>query len=68
MVRADEVGPRQGRKAMTELIAGFGLNFYGYFAFAGVWVGAYFFWAWRTNARERQRDSKHKSSTEAHDK
>jgi len=52
---------------MTVLITGFGLNFYGYFAFAGVWVSAYFLWAWRMNARERQRDSKHKSSTEAHD-
>ena len=65
MVRAHEIGPRQGREAMTLIITGFGLNFYGYFAFAGLWVGAYFLWAWWKNVRERQRDAEHKLSSEA---
>ena len=34
--------------------SGFGPNFYGYFAFAIVWVCAYFVWAWLVNARERK--------------
>jgi len=36
----------------------FGLNFYGYFVFAAVWVCGYFLWASRTNARERKREAR----------
>jgi hypothetical protein len=32
---------------------GFGWSFYGFFAAAGVWLLAYFVWAWRAAARER---------------
>jgi hypothetical protein len=41
--------------------AGFGLNFYGYFVFAALWVSGYFVWASRVNARERRREAAVKS-------
>ncbi len=48
--------------------AGFGLNFYGYFLFAGFWVGAYFIWAWRVNTRERARTADRESPPEQQEK
>ena len=41
--------------------AGFGLNFYGYFVFAALWVSGYFVWASQVNARERRREAAAKS-------
>ncbi len=38
-------------------MSGFGLNFYGYFVFAALWVCGYFVWASRVNARERRREA-----------
>jgi hypothetical protein len=34
---------------MTE---GFGMNFYGFFLYAGVWVVGYFLWAIYANRKE----------------
>lgn len=42
---------------MYWLVTGFGLNFYGFFVVALLWVIAYFFWASRKNASERQEES-----------
>ena len=38
---------------MTE---GFGLNFYGFFLYAGVWVIGYFLWAFRANRKDAAKD------------
>ena len=37
---------------------GFGLSFYGFFVAAALWVVAYFLWAFRAAARDRQRQSR----------
>jgi hypothetical protein len=37
---------------------GFGLSFYGFFVVAALWVVAYFLWAFRAAARDRQRQSR----------
>lgn len=34
---------------------GFGLNFYGFFFFAALWVCAYFLWARWFNTKEKSR-------------
>ena len=49
---------------MQAIASGFGLNFYGFFAFAALWVVAYFVWATRTNAAERNREQASQSCRE----
>lgn len=44
---------------------GFGLNFYGFFAFAAVWVVAYFVWASRVNAAEHAGENRARDATSA---
>jgi hypothetical protein len=39
------------------LIVGFGITFYGFFVFAGLWVTGYSIWAKWINASERRRES-----------
>jgi len=48
-------------------VPSFGLNFYGYFVFAALWVCGYFFWAWRINARERRKTSQRAQSRKLDD-
>ncbi|MEZ5293217.1 MAG: hypothetical protein R2745_19200 [Vicinamibacterales bacterium] len=35
---------------------GFGWNLYGFFLAALVWLGLYFYWAWRAAGRDRARE------------
>jgi len=37
---------------------GFGLNFYGFFIAAAVWLAVYFLWAFSAVARDRRRDAR----------
>jgi hypothetical protein len=37
---------------------GFGVSFYGFFFAAAIWLLAYFLWAFRAAARDRQRDGR----------
>jgi hypothetical protein len=41
---------------MYWIASGFGMNFYGFFVVALLWVVAYFCWASRINASETRRE------------
>jgi hypothetical protein len=42
---------------MALILIGFGLNFYGFFVFAVLWILGYFSWARRINSREKRQNS-----------
>ncbi len=44
---------------------GFGMNFYGFFIFAAVWIGAYALWVRLINARERASEMQQRNLEDA---
>ncbi len=41
-------------------MSGFGLNFYGFFVFAALWICVYSVWVARVNKRERSREARNR--------